>query len=118
MKKQHLADYRLFSAIFHTQQSKNDVIGVIVTSFWIRLLLSLRDFVPYCYHAKFDGDWIRNKGETGKMCPAYMVPSLNRVNITVINLWLSFICHPGAQNLNGHFRRASYWSRSKDTLLE
>ena len=34
MKKQHLK-YRLFSAIFDTQQSKDDVIGVIVTSFWI-----------------------------------------------------------------------------------
>ena len=70
MKKQHLADYRLFSAIFHTQQSKNDVIGVIVTSFWIRLSLTLRDFVPYYYHAKFGGDWITNKGETGKNVPS------------------------------------------------
>ena len=27
MKKQHLFEYRLFSVIFDTQQSKNDVIG-------------------------------------------------------------------------------------------
>ena len=45
-KKQHLFEYRLFSAIFDTQQSKDDVIDVIVTSFWILLLLPLRDFVP------------------------------------------------------------------------
>ena len=47
MKKQHLFEYRLFSAIFDTQQSKDDVIGVIVTSFWISLLLPLRDSVPW-----------------------------------------------------------------------
>ena len=35
-----------FSAIFDTKQSKDDVIGVIVTPFWICLLLPLRDFVP------------------------------------------------------------------------
>ena len=35
MKKQHLFEYRLFSAVFDTQQSKDDVIGVIVTSLWI-----------------------------------------------------------------------------------
>ena len=35
MKKQHLFEYGLFSAIFDAQQSKDDVIGVIVTSFWI-----------------------------------------------------------------------------------
>ena len=35
MKKQHLFEYRLFSAVFDTQRSKDDVIGVIVTSFWI-----------------------------------------------------------------------------------
>ena len=29
MKKQHLYEYRLFSAIFDTQQSKDDVIGVM-----------------------------------------------------------------------------------------
>ena len=46
MKKQHLFEYRLFSAVFDTQQSKDDVIGIIVTSLWIRLLLPLRDFVP------------------------------------------------------------------------
>ena len=71
MKKQHLFEYRLFSAIFDTQQSKDDVIGVMVTSFWIchsdvildLLLLFLRDFVPYYYHAKFGGDWITNNGE-------------------------------------------------------
>ena len=34
MKKKHLFDYRLFSAIFDTQQSKDDVIGVIAMSFW------------------------------------------------------------------------------------
>ena len=31
MKKQHLFEYRVFSAIFDTQQSKDDVIGVIET---------------------------------------------------------------------------------------
>ena len=31
MKKQHLFENRLFLAIFDTQQSKDDVIGVIVT---------------------------------------------------------------------------------------
>ena len=46
MKKQHLFEYRLFSAVFDTQQSKDDVIGIIVTSLWICLLLPLRDFVP------------------------------------------------------------------------
>ena len=46
MKKQHLFEYRLFSAIFDTQQSKDDVIGIIVMSFLISLLLLLRDFVP------------------------------------------------------------------------
>ena len=46
MKKQHLFEYRLFSAIFDTQQSKDDVIGIIVTSFFISLLLLLRDVVP------------------------------------------------------------------------
>ena len=35
MKKQHLFEYRLFSVVFDTQQSKGDVIGVIVTSLWI-----------------------------------------------------------------------------------
>ena len=35
MKKQHLFENRLLSAIFYTQQSNDDVIGVIVTSFWI-----------------------------------------------------------------------------------
>ena len=35
MKKQHLFEYRLFSAVFDIQQSKDEVIGVIVTSFWI-----------------------------------------------------------------------------------
>ena len=74
MKKQHLFEYRLFSAIFYTQQSKDVVIGIIVMSFWISLLLPLRDFVP-----------LDNKGET---CPPppppdYMVPkypSVNKVN--------------------------------------
>ena len=46
MKKQHLFEYRLFSTIFDTQQSKDDVIGIIVMSFWISLLLPLTDFVP------------------------------------------------------------------------
>ena len=31
-KKQHLFIYRLFSAVFDTRQSKDDVIDVIVTS--------------------------------------------------------------------------------------
>ena len=35
MKKQHLFEYRLFSAVFDAQQKKDDVIGVIVTSLWI-----------------------------------------------------------------------------------
>ena len=35
MKKHLLFENRLFSAIFDTQQSKDDVIGVSVTSFWI-----------------------------------------------------------------------------------
>ena len=35
MKKQHLFKYRLFSAIFDTQQSKDDVIYVIVMSLMI-----------------------------------------------------------------------------------
>ena len=35
MEKQNLFETRLFSAIFDTQESKDDVIGVIVTSFWI-----------------------------------------------------------------------------------
>ena len=43
MKKQHLFENRLFSSIFDTQQSKDDV---IVTSFWICLLSTLRDFEP------------------------------------------------------------------------
>ena len=34
MKKQHLFEYRLFSGIFDTQQSKDDVMGVIMTSFF------------------------------------------------------------------------------------
>ena len=46
MKKQHLFEYRLFSAVFDTQQSKDDIIGVIVTSLWILFLLPFRDFVP------------------------------------------------------------------------
>ena len=46
MTKQHLFEYRLFSAVFYTYQSKDDVIGVIVTSLWNLLLLPLRDFVP------------------------------------------------------------------------
>ena len=33
MKKQRLFEYRLFSAIFDTEQSKDDVIAVIVTHF-------------------------------------------------------------------------------------
>ena len=37
MKKQHLFEYWLFSAIFDTQRSKDDVIGIIVTSVWIWL---------------------------------------------------------------------------------
>ena len=32
MKKQHVFEYGLFSAVFDTQPSKDDVIGVIVTS--------------------------------------------------------------------------------------
>ena len=32
MKKQHKFEYRLLSAIFDTQQSKDDVMDVIVTS--------------------------------------------------------------------------------------
>ena len=63
-KKQHLFEYRLFSAIFDTHQSKDDVIDVIMTSFWILLLLPLRDFVPEYYHATFGGNWTTNKGET------------------------------------------------------
>ena len=59
-KKQHLFEYRLFSAIFDTQQSKDDVIDVIVTSFWILLVLPLRDFVPEYYHAKFGSNWTTN----------------------------------------------------------
>ena len=47
MKKQHLFEYRLFSAIFDTQQSKDVVICIIGMSFWISLLLPLRDFVPF-----------------------------------------------------------------------
>ena len=35
MKKQHLFEYRLFSAGFDTQQGKDDVISDIVTSLWI-----------------------------------------------------------------------------------
>ena len=57
MKKQHLFYYRLFSAIFDTQQSKDDVIMDLC-------LLHLRDFVPYYHHAKFGGNWTTNKGET------------------------------------------------------
>ena len=64
MKKQYLFEYRLFSPIFDAQQSKDDIIGVIVTSFWVSLLLFLRDFVPYYYHAEFGFDCTTNKGET------------------------------------------------------
>ena len=46
MKKQQLFEYALFSEVFDTQQSKDNVKGVIVASLWICLLLSLRDFVP------------------------------------------------------------------------
>ena len=80
MKKQHLFEHGLFSAIFDTQQSKDDFICVIVTSFRICLLLILRNFVPYYYHAKFGGNRTSNKGEMeGAECPpppppAYMVP--------------------------------------------
>ena len=35
MKKEHLFEKRLFSAIFDNQQSKDDVKDVIVTSLWI-----------------------------------------------------------------------------------
>ena len=35
MKKQHLFEYRMFSAVFDAKQSKDDLIGVIVTSLWI-----------------------------------------------------------------------------------
>ena len=45
MKKQHIFEYRLFSAIFDTQQSKDDAIDVTVTSLWICSLLPFRDFV-------------------------------------------------------------------------
>ena len=40
MKKQHLFEYRLFSAIFDTQQRKDDVIGVILISFGFDLYCS------------------------------------------------------------------------------
>ena len=50
MKKQHLFLYILFSAILYTQQSKDDVIDVIVTSLWIWLLLFLRDFISENCH--------------------------------------------------------------------
>ena len=68
MKKQHLFKNRLFSSIFYTKQSKYDT---IVTSFWIFLLSTLRDFVPHYYHAKFGDNWTTNKGETerGTVCP-------------------------------------------------
>ena len=49
MKNQHLFEYRLFSAIFDTQQSNHDVVVVIVTSFSMLLVLLLRDFVPLYY---------------------------------------------------------------------
>ena len=91
MKKQHVFEYRLFSSIFDTQKhSKDDVISVIVTSFWIFVLLPLRDFVPQYYHAKFGGSWTTSKGETEEggggggggvhnVVPKY--PILNRVNL-------------------------------------
>ena len=63
MKKQHLFQYRLFSAVFDTQQSKDDVINVIVTSLWIWLLLLSRDFISEDCCAKFDGNWSTYKGE-------------------------------------------------------
>ena len=71
MKKQHLFKYRLFSAIFDTQQGKDDVIFVIVTLLSICLLLFLRDFVPYYYDARFGGNWTTNKAEVegGTMSP-------------------------------------------------
>ena len=71
MKQQHLFKYRLFSAVFGTQQRKDDV---IVTSLWILLLLFLIDFVPQYYHATFGFNWRTNKGETegtrGASCPS------------------------------------------------
>ena len=71
MKKQHLFEYRLFSAIFDTQQSKDVVICIIGMSFWISLLLPLRDFVP------FDNKR-RNMPPPDYMVPKY--PSVNKVN--------------------------------------
>ena len=60
MKKQHLFEYRLFSAIFHTQQSKNDVIGVIMTSFWICTIMPSLVLI---------GQQIKQKQKRGTMCP-------------------------------------------------
>ena len=46
MRKQHLFEYRLFSAIFDIQQSKDDVIGVYSDFILDSTLLPLRDSVP------------------------------------------------------------------------
>ena len=92
MKRQHLFEHRLFST---TQQNKDDVIGVLVTSSWICFLLPLRDFVPLYYHAKFDGNWTANKAETegGGGTMRLLVPkhpSLNRVKESSLLLTVFF----------------------------
>ena len=77
MKKQHLFEYRRFSAIFYAQQRKDDF---IVTSFWIWLLLPLRDFVIYSTimpSLVVIGKQIMEKQtEGGTTCPPPPHPSL------------------------------------------
>ena len=62
----------MFPTIFNFSQSKYDVIDVIVTSLWIKILLPL-NFVSENSHAKFGCNWTTNKEETevggGAQCP-------------------------------------------------
>ena len=61
--KQHLFEYRLFSAIFDTQQNKEDVKDdLIVTSLWI--FTAFERFCLENFHAKFGDNWTTNNGET------------------------------------------------------
>ena len=53
--------FKIFSAIFDTEQSKDDVIDVMVTSLTILLLLILRDVVLEYQHAVFSGNWTKIK---------------------------------------------------------
>ena len=63
-KQQHLFYYGLFSAVCDTQQSKDDVIDVVVTSLSILHSLFLKYLISQKCFMVIGGNWTTNDGET------------------------------------------------------